>query len=709
MQIIQGIREKGAAITIAVIALALIAFILMDAKPNSGGRSSSSTIGKVDGSSIELDEFNKRVKMQESQEEQRSGSRTTTGRSAQIREEIWNRMVAEKVFYAEADKLGIDFTSKELSALLSSNDPANPFLQEQEMIDPATGKLDLSKVAQALTNIKKMKGEQRDAINAQVVDPARLTSVSSKYMALLNGAAYYPAWMEEKDNKESKAFASISYVSIPYATISDSAVKVTNEDVEKYIGKNKDLFKQEEGRMISYVAFSQLPNGEDSTRVKDAVTALKDAFAAETNMRSFIARNTSTIDFDSNYKPKSKIPSSYIDSIIKTPTGVVFGPYVDRGSYVMARVLGSKTLPDSVKARHILIPTVDPQTGQPIMEDSVAKKRADSLFAAIKAGGDFIALAKQFSSDGSKDKGGDLGTFGYGAMVAEFNNYCFNNPVGSRDVVRTQFGYHIIEIVNQKGASPAYKIAFLGKEILASEATINSASLAATKFATDKDPKNFDTTNLKKKGLMKITVPSVVKENDAQVGQLQEARQLVRWVFEAKKGDISDPYSIGDQFVVATVEKIYKEGVQDAETARPIAEAAIRNLKKGEEIIKKLGNAPTLESAAAAYGKQVSVAGADSSLMFTSKLVNEIGQEPKVFGASFNKENQAKVSAPITGKSGVFVLKVNSIGTKAADTPDQVAQRKKQQTDELRNQGTGNWFEALRKAATIKDNRSKFY
>ena len=712
MQIIQGIRDKGAAIVIVVIALSLIGFILMDAKQGTSKMFSSSSnyIGKVNGSDIELTEFNKRVKLAEEQEEQRTGNKATTASSAATRNRMWDQIVAEKVFYAEAAKLGIDFTSKELSAILSSNDQSNPLMQEQGMTDPATGKLDDAKLREALSTIKKAKGDQFEAINSRIVDPAKLTSVSTKYFALLNAGAYYPAWMDEKDKKENKSFANISYVAIPYNIISDSTIKVSDEEVSSYVQKHKALFKQEEGRIISYVAFSQLPSADDSARTKEAVTALKSSFATETNVKNFIARNTSTIDLDSNYLPKSKITSNSIDSITKLSIGSVFGPYVDKGSYVMAKFLGSKTLPDSVKARHILIPTVNAQTGQPTVEDSVAKKQADSINAAINAGADFAALAKKYSSDGSKDKGGELGTFGFGAMVPEFNDFCFDKTVGSRGVVKTQFGYHIIEILSQKGNSPAYKIAYMAKEIIASEATINKASLDATKLSAEKDITKFNA-YLQKNGIQKITVPDLIKENDAAIGQLQDARQLVRWAFDAKKDDISDPYSIGEQFVVGIVDKINKEGTQDVQTARKMAEPAIREEKKGDLIIKKLGNSPTLESAASLYGKEVLIAGIDSSITYNAKTITNISpvSEPKLIGACFNKENLNKVSAPILGKTGIYLIKVNSISAKGDDSPEQVAQKRAQQIDQLRNQSVGNWFEGLKKQATIKDNRSKFY
>ncbi len=710
MQIIQGIRDKGAAIVIAVISLSLIGFILMDAKQGGNNlKAGSSSIGKVNGSDIDQAEFSKKIQQVESQEEQQSGQKPSTTRIAQIRDQVWSQVVAEKVFYTEAAKLGIEFTSKELDNILKSDDQSNPLMQDRSMVDPATGKLDMSKLGPALANIKKAKGEQWDAINAQVIEPQKLTSVSTKYFALLNASAYYPAWMEEKDAKENKSFANISYIEIPYQTISDSTIKVTDAEIDGYIKNHKAQFKQEEGRMISYVGFSQLPSAADSAKTKAIIEGLKSEFATEQNVKNFIARNASAIPYDSTYEPKSRIKSAKTDSILAAPQGTVYGPYVDGNSYVLAKVLGTKPVPDSTRASHILFPVKDPQTGKPIMEEAQAKKMADSILALVKGGADFAALAKQYGTDGTKDKGGDLGYFGFsGPMVPEFNAGTFGKPVGTKDVVFSRFGYHVIEVTGEKNLNPGYKIAFLAKDIIASEETINNASNEAIKLSSEKDAKKLDA-YIQKNGLQKISVPTLVKENDAQIGQMQDARQLVRWVFEAKKGDVSDPMPVGDQFVVAIVDKIYKEGTQDLETARPLAENAVREEKKAEQIITALGANPTLESAAAKYAKEIKTAGGDSSLTFKAGRIDSIGVDPKLTGAIFNKANLSKVASPLAGKTGVFVFKVNSIAEKATDPNEDKVQNRLQQTAAMRNLAAANWFEGLRKKATVKDNRSKFF
>ena len=708
MQIIQTIRDKGAVIVMVVISLSLIGFILMDSNQQGGLFSSNTTdVGKVNGENIELNEFNKKTRTAELMEEQRSGQKVTGARTYQVREETWNQMVAERIFEKEANKLGIAFTAKELSYILLSNEPNNPLLQEQQLRDPATGKLNVAEAQKALANIKKFKGEQKENINEQVINPLKLTTLVSKYSGLLNAGAYYPKWMQQKDNDESGNYSHISYVAIPYSEISDSAVTVTDADINAYVSKNKKMFKQDAGVMLSYISISQLPNGADSLKTENVVNDLKAPFEADSNTSLFLTKNTSVIDFNDDFVPASKLDQANITEILSSPYGTVVGPYVDNNNYVLAKVLGTKMLPDSTTAKHILISPRDLQSGQDLMSDEAAKNLADSLLIAINNGSSFSELAAKYSSDGTKEKGGDLGTFAYGAMVPEFNKFVFNNPVGTRGVVRTQFGYHVIEITNQKDFKPAYKIAYMAKEILPSDATINTASMNADRASAHQGEKSLAEYALKN-GLPLTKNPVIVKENDYQVGPLTDARQLVQWANSAKVGEVSEPFSIGDNYIVATVDKKLKEGTQDAETARVASEPIIRNQKKAEIIIKKTGENPTLEAAASAYNKQIAEAGQDSSLTMASQIVNGVGIEPKLIGASFNKEYLTKNSPAFGGTLGVYVLKINAIQPKEAATPEAIENQIKNRLSAMRTQNNG-WYESLRSQAKIKDLRSKHF
>ncbi|MEP6628623.1 MAG: hypothetical protein ABJA32_11595, partial [Ginsengibacter sp.] len=210
-------------------------------------------------------------------------------------------------------------------------------------------------------------------------------------------------------------------------------------------------------------------------------------------------------------------------------------------------------------------------------------------------------------------------------------------------------------------------------------------------------------------GLNKITVPNLVKENDFQLGGLQDARPIVRWAFDAQQGAVSEPFTVKDDFVVAILDRRVKEGIPDVQTARPMVESVIRNLKKSEEIKKKLNNPATLEAAATAYNLQVLNTGEDSTLTFDAQIINGIGNEPKVAGAAFDKNFQTKVSPPIAGNTGVFVIKVNSVSAKAPLAPELLSQQRQQEYSRNLQSALGQSFNSLKKMTKVKDLRSKFF
>ncbi len=706
MQIIQNIREKGTAIVIAVIALSLIGFILMDANLGSSRNNASgtSTIGKINGETIDSKEFTDKVKQIEDQ----YGGRVSGAQTNMIRQNAWDQLVAEKVLIAEFDKLGLTFSSKELSSIMFSEDA--PQSLKQAFTDKTTGQYDISKVQQWWQTAKKSKGEQRDAIESQVVEPIKLQSLYTKYSSLIAASGYYPTWMKEKEAADNKAFATISYVAVPYAVIPDSTTKVSDNEIIEYVSKHKALYNQEGGRLIGYIGFSVNPTTADTIKTFDNVVALKSDFSKDTNAKVFVSRNMSSKDYKEEYVLKSKLTMAAKDSVSALATNAVYGPYLDGKDFVLAKMLATRQLADSVKCRHILIGTKDPQSGQLTLADSIAKKRIDSIETAIKAGEDFSKMVLLYSDDeGSKQKGGeyDFSSSQFTTLAKEFAETIFYGAAGDKKVVHTDFGWHYIEVLNQKNFEPAYKLAYVAKEIIASDETVNTASSKANKLSGEARDAKAVEAYVAKNGLQKIDEPTLIKENDYQLGALQDARQLIKWAFEAKQGDVSEPFSVGDQFVVAVLNKIQPEGLPDAKMARPMVEMIVKNEKKAAQIKTKLTTTATLQTASAAYNIPVATAGADSTLTFSTQIINGVGQEPKVIGASFNKAYQTKVSEPIAGNNGVYVIKVNTIGTKPASTPEEATRQAADRARTMAQQINSGWFESLKKLATIKDDRSK--
>lgn len=708
MSIIQKIRDKAAVLLTTAIALSLIGFLVQDAfiGKSGGFTERSNSVGTINGKDIDAIEFNNKVNMAE-QGYRQQGMQTNELVTQNIIESIWNSYVQENLIKTETEKLGLALTSKEMGALLFSNDAPQEF--KQLFTNPNTGVYDIAAATTWFNNLKKSKkSEDLKMVNDQLINPLQTRLLTEKYNSLFTQGAYVPGWMVEKMNADNSSFASISFVAVPYATISDSlaSLKVTDAEINTYVKDHAEEFKQEKTRSISYVVFDATPSLEDSSALFTQLTNLKKEFEEATDAKAFVARNSSAIPFFDGYTLKSKMQMGEKDNIIALPPGGVLGPYLDAGNYVLAKKIDVRSVPDSVHVRHILISTnsVDQQTGQAsvVRPDSAAAKTADSVFNLLKGGADFKTLAAAISDDpGSKNNGGEynFSSMDMGNLAKEFADFAFYRRKGEREIVKTSFGYHIIEILNQKNFEDAYKIAYVSKKILASEETDNTASSAATQFAANaRDAKSFDEMAAK----MNLTkrVADNVREMDYSVGGMP-SRALVKWIYDNKAGTVSEPFDLRDKYVVALVTGVYKEGPQSAATARFMVEPILRNKKKAAEIVKKAGNNNTLEAISSATGTGLNQA---DTVRFADPFIPNLGSEPKVIGAAFDKSNLSKVSGAIEGQNGVYYIKVNQTGALPSANLNPEQQRSSMEA-QLKQFAGFSTIEALRKSAKIEDKR----
>jgi peptidyl-prolyl cis-trans isomerase D len=703
MSIIQNLRDRAAVLLTALIAISLIGFLVQDAFVGGSrglfsGRSNS--VGSINGKKIDLMEFNDKVNLLEQNYRQR-GMQSNEMLTQNVVDGVWNNYIQEDLIRTEADKLGLGLTSKEMGSLLFSQDAPQEF--KQLFQDPKTGSFDVNAAKTWFTNLKKSKkAEDLKSVNEQLMNPLVNKLLLDKYNALFVQGSYVPKWMVEKLNTDNSGLASISYVSIPYATVSDSInnVKISDAEINEYVAAHKEDFKQEKGRSVSYVTFDANPSAADSAKILSDLTMLKGQLLAATDPKAFVTRNNSKVPFFDGFVLKNRLQMAAKDSLAVLPVGVVMGPYLDGGNYTIARKLETRTLPDSVRVRHILIGTVDPQTGQAKRSDSAAKKLADSVFALVKGGGDFKALAASFSEDeGSKTVGGEYNIASSDINLAkEFWDFSFFKKAGDRDIVKTVFGYHIMEVLNQRNYEEAYKIAYVAKAIVSSPETDNAASAAATQFSgNSRSQKGFDD-NVTKMKLNKRLADNI-REMDYAVGGMP-SRQMVKWIFDNNVGSVSEPFDLKDKYVVLAVTGSYEEGVQSAAVARTMVEPILRNRKKAAEIISKTAGSNTLEAIASKHAVQVGTA---DSVRFSEAFVRDLGSEPKVIGASFDKNNQLKVSAPIEGANGVYYVQVKSLG--AVSNPTSIDQLRKAAEAQIRQYANFSSMEALRKAADVKDTR----
>lgn len=710
MSIIQQIREKYAAVSIAVIALSLIGFILTDYFAGRGGSGNSqpTSIGTVNGKDIDVTSFSERLSEMENGYRSQ-GMDVNEEMRQQLNEMLWNNEVEEIILTNEYEKLGLVFSPVDMEDALYGNNPP-PALAQQ--FKDANGNYDAAAARQFIGSLKKKKANdpQRIYIERNIIDFLIQNGLRTKYAALLSGAVFYPKWLSDKEMADQSSIASISYVSVPYTSINDSSITVTDEDVNAYVRKHKNEFKQSESRSISYVVFDAAPNTTDSAFALNEVVKLKDAFAASADASQFVIANSSTTPFFDGYVVKSALQVPNADTIRSLPVGALYGPYLDGGNYVLAKMLAKRELPDSVKCRHILVGTVDQQTGQPIMSDSVAAKLIDSIKNAVNGGASWAELVKKYNppSDGSRENNGEM-TFT--SMQIQSPNFAkefaqfilLDGKQGERKVVKTNFGYHYIEIMEQKKIEPAYKIAYFSRTVEPSDETINSASTAAAQFAVEaRNAKQFEAAVTQKKLVPRI---ADVRPNDYSIIGLGGARTLVRWIYDNETGDVSEPTTLGDKVIVALITEERAEGVPDAKTVRAQVEGTIRNQKKAQQIIAKIGNNRDLNQVATSF--QTNVLRADS-LSFYSSFIPGLGMEPKLTGAAFNPANKGKVGDPIAGNASVYLFRTENVGLLPAANAA-YSDRRTQMEAGMKQSAANASLQSLRTAATVKDRRIKFY
>lgn len=718
MSIIQSLRERAAWIISGAIAFALIVFVVEEGLRNKSiFGDSNTTLGKVNGKAIDRVEFEEKMKNIEDRYTRTYGAPMDEATRSQQRDALWNEYVEDAVTKKIYDEVGLEVTDKEIGDYLYGDNPPGDF--RQRFTDPKTQQFDAQAAYQTVQSIKKQKtSADFKSFFGEYIPALVKFRKREKFESMINGSVYAPKWLVEKMSTENSQMAAISYVNVPYTSIPDSSIKVSDAEINEFVSKHKQAFKQEKASGIDYVSFSAAPSKADSAAIYTQLSNLADTFSKTTDNVSFLLNENSQSPFYDSYISRKEIKIANIDSIVKNPTGSVYGPYLDGRSYVLAKVISSRVIPDTVKVRHILVATVQQeQNGQmvPIRRDEDAKQLADSLALAIKNGSNFDSLCAKFSDDGTKSTGGIYDGVVSARMVAAFNDYIFTNSVGSKGVVKTEFGYHYVEILSQKGSSNAYKIAYLSRPILTSDETANGAMGLATQFAAESRTKAQFEENAKKRNFNVFNAAEIKPLATSITGINGNCRELVRWIFnDAKVGDVSErPFFIGETYIVPVITQAYEEGVMNADRARPTTEYRIRQQKKAAVVSQKAGNATSLDEISKLVGFPVFKA---DSLVFVNANIPNVGYESKVVGAAFNKANQAKASAAIVGESGIFFIKTESVGAVPNQGMDVKGQQEMQRR-QLRMQMSPNQFngnvsgvmENLKKTASITDNRYKYF
>ncbi|MCB0565957.1 MAG: peptidylprolyl isomerase, partial [Phaeodactylibacter sp.] len=625
------------------------------------------------------------------------------------RKQLWDYFVEEAIVQDEAEALGLGVSKSELIDLQFGANPS-PVIR-QRFTDPNTRQVNFQQLNQIKTAIENgtFSDPQMRAFWAHQEKEIIKERLQSKLNAMVTKAIYTPTWMAEMGHQDQNVSLDMAYVKIPFDEIDNTEITLSDEDYSNYLEQNKARYRQdEETRKLEYTVFDVLPSVTDSAKLREKVVSLIPDFEAAENDSAFVERNYGSIN--GFYLSKEELSPMVADTALSIPVGSVYGPYVEQGSYKAMKVLARESMADSADTRHILISADTPQ------KFAAAEKTIDSLENLLLTGvATFDSLAVKFSQDpGSASKGGKYENVTPNQFVPQYNEVLFvTGQVGQLYKVRSDFGWHLIEVLSRSAnKTERVKVAFIEERIVPSEDTQNDVYERALAFVGKNRTLEEMAQSAETEGL-EVETSGSLKKNDFTVGTLgvgQASRDIVRWAFNANKGEVSpEIYAFQDQvdyytnkYVVAGLKSVQGAGLPSVDNIKDEIEQLVINEKKGEMISQRI-QGDNLDAIAGNFSTQVDTA---RNVIFNASFLPNLGSEPKVIGKAFTME-EGQVSKPVIGKSGVFVIKV--IRKPQAGQATNIPQLRRSIAAPVRSQVPGQLIQAMKKNADIEDNRSRFY
>lgn len=706
MALIGDIRKRSG-LLVAIIGIALAAFILGDLLSNRNPRKGVNTIGVVDGEQILATAFNQRVDENIEARKMNTGKdNLTADEQFQVRQSTWDQMINETLLMEEVDKLGLTVSVEELDDQIRGAKP-HSYIQ-QSFTDPQTGAFDPVNVTNFLQNLDNVDPQmkQRYLTIEKAIKEDRL---NTKFRNLVAKGYYVPSAFVKRDYEAKNTKIKAQYYSASYTSIPDSAVAITNADYDKFYKENKHKFQQEASRDIDYVAFDIVPSQDDRDKIDKEVRELYNEFINADNLPSFV-NTTSDSRYDSTWLKRGTLPYRMDSIMFNSEIGTAYGPYVENNVYTMGRLADVQFRPDSLRASHILISyagaNVNPDTKITRIE---ASAKADSILSVVKATpAKFDELAATINDDiTAATTNGDLNWFADGAMVPSFNTAVLNGKVGDIVKVESQFGYHIIKITGKTAPVKKVRVAIVNQSIEPSSRTMQDIYTDASKFAIEaKDSTGFNKL-IDEKGFTRRLAERISADQNGIPG-IPQAREIVRWAFDdkTKVGEISSVFDVEGRYVVAILTQKREKGIATLDQLKEFIKPQVIRDKKAEKLIADINkNITSLADLDRGY-KALGMKADTSEIAFSASNLPGYGPENQVIGVLFSlKQNQ--LSKPIKGNQGVFVVVADEII--AAPAKDDLTTEKRATLNAFQSRAQREATEAMKRKAKIEDKRLMFF
>lgn len=701
MAVLSKIRQRTG-LLILVIGFCLLAFLVGDAFQSGTFGSNSNEVGSVNGTDISSQDFMQLVAMAEKQGQGMSATQALNS--------TWEQEVRRIILSEEFERLGLKVGNEQLINIIKQN----PNLAQNPQFLNAAGQFDENKFKESLKSLKNSPNQDQWLQWKEFEKNIERFAVEQMYNTMIKSGVYTTKsegkFLHHIENDK----VDFDYVMVPFSSINDDQVKVSDSEIIDYMKKNSKKYKSEDTRSLDFVLIESKPSKEDENAMLSSINNVLNGgvvynkltntndtvagFRTVSNVSEFVNAN-SDIKFDSTYLPKKQLPVEFQEQLFNLPVGGVFGPYVYNGYQCISRMVGKKAN-SSARASHILLAYKGAPQSSATRTKEEAQALANDLLAQAKANpANFAMLAMTNSDDpGSKSNGGEYDNITPGQMVPQFNDFVFNNAVGSIGLVETDFGFHVIK-VNDK--YDAVLLGTVAQKIEPSEATIDAIYTKASQFESDAN-ENKDFAALAKKAGTEVIPATNIKAIDEFIQGLGSQREIVRWSFnsDTNTGDVKR-FDVPQGFVIAKLKEKNESGLISLDLAKQSVEPILKNQKKAELIKKKMAGT-SLEKVAGTSGASVLTA---TGVTIKTSLIPNVGPEAKVVGKAFNL-TAGKTSEIIEGNTGMFIIRTKSVAKApvAASYANYITQDRSQN----QSYATSKAYTALKDKADIKDNRGNF-
>lgn len=708
MAVLSKIRERSIFLII-VIAMALFAFVLGDLFKY---QKSDNLVGEIDGEPISREQFSKEVELYKTR---------TNNKSSQIQaaKSVWGNIVREKIYQKQLSNAGIVVGEEDVW----SNIIEMPYIKNSLLFKNDAGLFDEEKFKEFLVTLKENAqtnpNDTQWASWLETEKSIKRNLEQSIYTGLIKNGINTTLNEGKNHYVDQTTKSNIEFVYVPFRAAPDSIFKITDSEIMAYVNDRKKDFQVEASRDLIYVKFDITPTKEDEDAVKTEVASLLNdkeeyssaaksavkilGFKNTTDDKLFFNENSSDIIYSDALLTKDKLPNDVADNIINAKEGDVVGPYKDKDYYKLTKIKEFKTMPDSVKASHILISFKGALRSTDQKTEAQAKKMVDSLYKLVKNNKKkFAEVAKTISVDkGSGAKGGELDWFVYTSMVPEFRDFVFLNKKGETGIIKSSFGYHIVRIDGQKNFSKAVKAVTFGRKIEASENTENDVFEKAETFTSDvSSGKNFRTQAIDNKY---VVMPATgIKVLNETLSGLKNQRQIINWAFknDTKVNSIKR-FDTDNGYVVVQLSKSYDKGLMSVSQARNKVRRILLEQKKADYIKKEMGDM-SLADVAKKFKTTVK---SSLAVSLASPLIPSVGRSLGLIGA-INASKEGDILRGVKDKTGVFIVKITK--RDAATALSNYDAFRKQIFAKLQLSSV-KMYNALEKETEIVDNRALYY